>query len=91
MRLNTNIHAAVVLNSPEAEAEAEAQDSPRTKVANNFQDLQLEDRCAVSKLDLQRSNVPVLKPREEAAPEENAVRKRMKVCGGEGGGWVSCR
>ena len=64
-------------------AEADAQGSPRTKVAYNFQGLRLEDGGAVSKLDLQRSNAPVLKPREESAMEENAVRKRMKVFGGQ--------
>lgn len=80
MHLNTNIPGAVVPTS----AVPDAQGSPRTKVAYNFQGLQLEDGGSVSKLDLQRSNTPVLKPKEERAMEENVVRKRMKVFGGQG-------
>lgn len=79
MRLNTDIPGTVVITS----AEADATGSPRTKVAYNFQGLQLEDGGTVSKLDLQRSNAPVLKPKEESAMEESAVRKRMKVFGGQ--------
>lgn len=79
MHLNTNIPGAVVISS----TEGDAQGSPRTKVAYNFQGLQLEDGGAVSKLELQRSNAPVLKPKDESAMEENAVRKRMKVFGSQ--------
>jgi hypothetical protein len=79
MRLNTNIPGAVVITSEEAER----QGSPRAAVAYNFQGLRLEDAGTVSKLELQRSNAPVLKPKDESAMEENAVKKRMKVFGAQ--------
>jgi hypothetical protein len=44
----------------------------------------LEDGGSVSKLDLQRSNAPVLEAKEERVMEEIAVRKRMKVFRGQG-------
>ena len=79
MRLNTNIPGAAVI----ASQDADKQGSPRTKVAYNFQGLKLEDGGAVTKLELQRSNAPVLKPKDESTMEENAVRKRMKVFGAQ--------
>ena len=79
MRLNINIPSAVVITSDPAQT----QGSPRTKVAYNFQGLQLEDGGTVSKLELQRSNAPVLKTKEDSAMEENAVRKRMKGFGAQ--------
>ena len=77
MRINTNIPGAIFTSSEEAEV----QGSPRTKAAYKFQGLQLEDAGTVSKLELQRSNPPVLKPKKESSVEENAVRKRMKILG----------
>lgn len=76
MRFNTAIPGVAVVVDNEGS-------SPRTKVAYNFQGLQLEDGGDVSKLslDLQRANMPKLQPRFEAGPDEdeNAVRKRMRV------------
>jgi hypothetical protein len=76
MRLNTNIPGAVLVT----EHRAEDPGSPRTKVAYNFQGLQLEDASTVSKLDLRRSHAPKLTPCDE---QESVVRKRVKVLGGK--------
>jgi len=78
MRVNTNIPGAILITD-----EDERTGSPRTKVAYNFQGLQLEDGGYVSKLDLQRSNAPKLEARSESFLEENAVRKRVRVLGGK--------
>ncbi|KAG0647192.1 hypothetical protein D0Z07_7150 [Hyphodiscus hymeniophilus] len=79
MRLNTNITDNIAIVSEEART----QGSPRTTVAYNFQGLQLEDGGTISKLELHGSNAPMLKPKDEAAMEEHAVRKRMKVFGAQ--------
>jgi hypothetical protein len=78
MRLNTSIPGAILITSDD-----ERTGSPRTKVAYNFQGLQLEDGGYVSKLDLQRSNAPKLEARDESSLEESAVRKRVRVLGGK--------
>jgi hypothetical protein len=78
MRLNTNIPGAILVTSDD-----EITGSPRTKVAYNFQGLQLEDGGTVSKLDLQKLNAPNLEAKDESLLEENAVRKRVRVLGGE--------
>ena len=58
--------------------------SPRTKVAYNFQGLQLEDGGAVSRLDLRKSNAPNLEPYNEHMEDEDAIRKRVRILGGHG-------
>ena len=81
MRLTTNFTGVENIT-----LDKDAQGSPRTKVAYNFQGLQLEDGGAVSKLDLQGSNAPKPKPRDDVQMEgEEALRKRVKVLndGGE--------
>ncbi|KAH8592285.1 hypothetical protein B0O99DRAFT_481597, partial [Bisporella sp. PMI_857] len=83
MRLNTNVPGALAIVGDTG--------SPRTKVAYNFQGLQLEDGGAVSKLDLRRSNAPTLAPRDETMQEENAVRKRVRVLHGDELGKLASR
>ena len=75
MRLNTNIPNNMFVSS-------DANNSPRTKVAYNFQGLQLEDGGAVSRLDLRKSNTPKLEPYVEGMEDENSIRKRLRILGG---------
>ncbi|CZR64402.1 uncharacterized protein PAC_14300 [Phialocephala subalpina] len=78
MRLNTNIPGVVRTE------ESEGQGSPRTKVAYNFQGLQLEDGGAVGRFELDAPKKQSLIPRDEWEDEdpyreEEVVRKRVKV------------
>ncbi|KAG9244112.1 hypothetical protein BJ878DRAFT_534781 [Calycina marina] len=85
MRINTSITGAV-LTTPQDDS-----GSPRTKVAYGFQGLRLDDGGAISRLDLRKSNTPKLLPRMDSSQEESAVRKRVRVLGGQAQGTIETR
>ena len=77
LRLHTKIPSRP-LTKPPTDSDTGIE-SPRSKVAYEFQDMNLRDGAEVSKLDLYCSNAPL----EDEAAEERLARKRAKVQGNE--------
>lgn len=72
VRLHSKIPSRPLTKTPDSGTGTE---SPRSKVAYEFQDMHLEDGVTISKFDLLRPSI------EDESLEEGLVRKRLKVVG----------